>query len=99
MRPEAEVKELGLNTTDIKSLPFQLQIRYTKLDGTKCIRIISKEQPVTWDKQQAEQHANVDILGLNSVQQAAKAAQQGDYMQGTALPHLTLHCQPFSCYS
>jgi len=28
----------------LSALPFQLQIRYTKLDGMKCIRVITREQ-------------------------------------------------------
>jgi hypothetical protein len=60
-----------------------VQIRYTKLDGMKCIRIISREQKATRDREQAELAANVDVLGLNAVQKSAKIAQKGEYTAGT----------------
>lgn len=59
-----------------------VQIRYTKLDGMKCIRIISREQKATRDREQAELAANVDVLGLNAVQKSAKIAQKGEYTAG-----------------
>jgi len=39
----------------MKDLPFQLQIIYTKLDGMKCMRVISKKQPITFDRSEAEE--------------------------------------------
>jgi len=60
-------------------LPFQLHIRYTKLNGMKCIRIISKVEDITWDTTKAEKEANVDVLGLNAVQTTARMAQEGHY--------------------
>ncbi len=44
----------------LKALPFQLQIRYTRLDGMKCMRTISKSQPVTFDRKVAEDRANIE---------------------------------------
>ena len=40
--------------SDLKELPFQLQIKYTSMDGAKSLRVISKAQPVTKDRQLAE---------------------------------------------
>jgi len=62
-----------------KTLPFQLHIKYTKLNGMKCVRIISKDQPITWDRAKAEAEAKVDVLGLNAVQTTAKLARKGSY--------------------
>lgn len=42
----------------IKSIPFQIQISYTKMDGTKCLRVISKAEMITKDRQAAEQNIN-----------------------------------------
>jgi len=78
VRPIEEAKALGIDL-ELSALPFQLQIRYTKLDGMKCIRIISREQKATRDREQAELAANVDVLGLNAVQKSAKIAQKGEY--------------------
>jgi len=64
---------------NLKELPFQVQIRYSKLDGMKCIRIITKSQPITFDKKVAEESANIAVLGMNAVHQSAKMATKGDY--------------------
>jgi len=63
----------------MKDLPFQVQILFTKLDGMKCVRVITKLQPVTFDKQVAEAKANIAVLGMNAVQQSAKLASKGKY--------------------
>jgi len=69
-----EVKEKGLS-----ALPFQLQINYTKLNGAKCIRVITREQKVTWDRQKAETDVNLNVLGQYAMQQTANIAFGGHY--------------------
>jgi len=71
-RSESEMKKLT-----VSSLPFQVQITYTKHDGWKCVRIITKEKPLTKDRKQAEKGANVAVVSLNAVQAAARIAQNG----------------------
>jgi len=68
-------------TTELSELPFQLQIRFTTLEGTKCIRSITRAQPITKDRAVAENEADVTILGLNIAQQSAKMAFKGEYTQ------------------
>jgi len=63
----------------VQSLPFQVQINFTKLDGSKCVRAISKAEKITQDRQVAEQEINVGVVGLHSQAQAAKYAQEGNY--------------------
>jgi hypothetical protein len=61
-------------------LPFQVQITYTKkATGAKMIRVMTQAQPITTDRDVAEQNANVQVLGLHSVQESARLAQQGNY--------------------
>ncbi|CAM9853394.1 unnamed protein product, partial [Sphacelaria rigidula] len=36
-------------------LPFQVQIRYTRPNGMKCVRVLTKTQRVTKDKRTAEE--------------------------------------------
>jgi len=62
-------------------LPFQIQIEYTRLDGMKCLRVISKKQVVTFDRKEAEDKANIAVLATNAVHQSAKMASKGDYLQ------------------
>ncbi len=45
----------------------------------KCIRVISKAQPVTFDDAVAEREVDLDVIGLNATRNAARFAQQGDY--------------------
>ncbi|CAN0521142.1 unnamed protein product, partial [Scytosiphon promiscuus] len=37
----------------------QVQIRYTRLDGTKCLRVLTKTQRVTKSKSDAEKSISV----------------------------------------
>jgi len=47
----------------------------------KCLRTITKAQPVTFDRKLAEDHANIAVLGQNAVQQSAKLASHGAYTE------------------
>lgn len=51
---QMQSKESLARFKDLKELPFQVQIRYTKLDGMKCLRVISKSQPITQKREEAE---------------------------------------------
>jgi len=62
-----------------KDLCFQVQIKFTKLDGSKCVRIMSKRVEVTHSRQEAEKHVNVNVIGLHSQVQAAQNAAEGKY--------------------
>jgi len=64
---------------DLKFLPFQVHIHYTRIDGAKCIRVMSKKQEITENRQVAEENLNVGVIGLHSVQQTAKIAEEGNY--------------------
>ena len=35
-------------------LPFQLQIKYTDLDGSRCMRVTTMAKPITDNKQTAD---------------------------------------------
>lgn len=63
----------------LKKIPFQIQIRFTKLNGSKCLRVLSRVADVTDSREQAENKVNVNILGLHSHQQTAKLASEGNY--------------------
>ncbi len=48
-------------------LPFQVQIRYRRLDGSRLIRVITESQEVTSERKEAEEGVNVDVLASNAV--------------------------------
>jgi len=63
----------------LDALPFQVQIHYTKLNGSKCIRVISKKKAITNNRETAESKVNVAVVGVHAVQQTAKLVQKGLY--------------------
>lgn len=73
---------------DIPSeLPFQLQIQYTDVDGTKALRVLTQKKPVTTDRKVAEKDADLNVLGVHTTRLASELALQGDYSgsRGVAL--------------
>jgi len=63
----------------VSKLPFQVQIYFTKLDGSKCIRVISRHQDITTERSEAENNINIGVVGLHSVRETAKLAEEGNY--------------------
>lgn len=62
-----------------RSLPFQVQITYSRLDGMKCVRIITRSREVTVDRKQAERELDAAIVGQHVWAKSAALAQRGDY--------------------
>eukprot|EP01099_Mayorella_cantabrigiensis_P006994 TRINITY_DN603_c0_g7_i1.p1 TRINITY_DN603_c0_g7~~TRINITY_DN603_c0_g7_i1.p1 ORF type:complete len:277 (-),score=56.89 TRINITY_DN603_c0_g7_i1:264-1094(-) len=79
-----------LKKEPISSLPFQLQIRYTTLTGTKAIRTISKSVNVTHDQEEALKTAHIKTLCAASAQKSAIIAQKGGYGDARASNVATL---------
>jgi len=53
----------------------------------KCIRVITRSQPLTFDKKVAEDSTNVAVVSAHNVQKSAKMASKGDY-QGARMLNL-----------
>lgn len=83
------IKELvamdDIDLTQIKEFPFQTQIFYTTLDGFKCLRVITKKQIVSDDREKTEQTANFEIIRNNATVQSSKVARGGDFKQAQAI--------------
>lgn len=62
----------------LKELPFQVEIRFTRLDGSQSLRVVSCLMPVSQDRQHLEDNADPAILAQNAVYQASKIARKGD---------------------
>jgi len=82
--PEEIAKMKDVDIMKLDNIPFQSQISYKTLDGMKCVRVITKIQTVSNDKEEMEKNARYDILSSNVAQQAAKFAKKGDYRQAQA---------------
>jgi len=47
LKPIAQLLEMeDLDMTQITHFPFQAQIAYTALDGSRCLRVVTKQQEV-----------------------------------------------------
>jgi hypothetical protein len=83
-RESAITFEYGVNPmkespANFKELPFQIQISYTRLDGAKCMRILSRKEEVTTKREEAESNMNVNVVGMFVQQTAANLASEGNY--------------------
>lgn len=65
--------------TGIKSIPFQLQLIYTRPNGMVCLRVATTNISVTDDRQKAEENAVVEVIGRHAQSKAAKYAKDGRY--------------------
>ena len=67
MKPIKELLELeDLDMTTITHFPFQTQIHYTALDGSKCLRVITQQQEVCNEREAVEADANYEMLAFNN---------------------------------
>jgi len=73
-RPKNECDLTGIN-----EIPFQVQLIYTRPDGTKCLRVATATVPVTDDRKTAEENADVTVIASHVAQKATKLAKDGDY--------------------
>ncbi len=74
----ALVKMEDIDLTKLKTFPFQTQITYTSLEGDKCVRIITKFQDISSDKQELKRKASFGIIKTHAIQQSSKMAKVGN---------------------
>ena len=77
-----KIKDFDIEKLD--EIPFQAIIEYTRLDGTKCIRTITKKISTSDDIDEVQKDVNVDILAVNAAQQASKYARRGEFRAAQA---------------
>ena len=77
LKSDEEIAALGINKLEITSIPFQALFRYTTLDGRKCMRAITKIQPVTFNREEVQQEVNIDILARAGRRRAVQLAEEG----------------------
>ncbi|KAH9509945.1 hypothetical protein Btru_044693 [Bulinus truncatus] len=63
------------------SVPFQVQLCYTRKDGMRCLRVLSKKLETTTDRQIMEKNINVGVLGVSAMKTTAKLAQTGKTLE------------------
>jgi len=68
MKPISQLLEMeDVDMTAITHFPFQTQIKYTALDGSKCLRVISKKMEVSGEREELSQNVNAGMLQKNCV--------------------------------
>jgi hypothetical protein len=76
----AELQKMtDIDFSKVTQIPFQTQINYLSLNGMKCVRLITKTQDITFEKDEAKKEANYRVLSVNAVQQTAKLAKAGNF--------------------
>eukprot|EP01120_Amphizonella_sp_Union-15-10_P010325 TRINITY_DN4115_c0_g1_i1.p1 TRINITY_DN4115_c0_g1~~TRINITY_DN4115_c0_g1_i1.p1 ORF type:complete len:689 (+),score=169.17 TRINITY_DN4115_c0_g1_i1:2-2068(+) len=89
------VKEVGNVTADIDltfsfkvteavesaNIPYQAQISYTRPDGAKILRVLTKMMPLTSDRSLIEKDLQSSIIALHAVHTSAELAQFGEYQK------------------
>ena len=61
------VKMEDIDLAKISRFPFQAQITYTALDGSKCVRVITSQSEISNDKDELNKNADFAVLGVNAI--------------------------------
>jgi len=84
-KPSEEIKEMkDLDFSKITTLPFQAQINYVTLEGMRCVRLITRQQKVTFDKEEAKKEADYKVIYVNAIQKTGHLAKKGNYREAQA---------------
>ena len=75
------IKMEDIDLTEMKSFPFQTQITYKALDGSKCIRVITELLEISNDRNELEKEANFGLLGQNAMNKGAFMAMHGQHRE------------------
>lgn len=79
IKSATELRLENIDKSNLKEVPIQAVISYTSLNGMKCIRTITKIQPLTSDLGKVRKEAKFDILTRAGTRQAAKMAMDGRF--------------------
>ena len=61
------------------SVPFQVQVTYTRKDGGKYLRVATEFISLTSKKEESEKSADLRLIGQYAAQKAARYAKEGNY--------------------
>ncbi|XP_041351895.1 circularly permutated Ras protein 1-like [Gigantopelta aegis] len=62
---------------NVSSVPFQVQIEYTRKDGMKCLRVLCKSHTVTKDRKTMEEALDMAVVGLEAIQTSGQLLKKG----------------------
>eukprot|EP00826_Nyctotherus_ovalis_P031528 TRINITY_DN2520_c0_g1_i21.p1 TRINITY_DN2520_c0_g1~~TRINITY_DN2520_c0_g1_i21.p1 ORF type:complete len:339 (+),score=86.56 TRINITY_DN2520_c0_g1_i21:137-1153(+) len=85
IKPIEELSKMtDVDFTKLEKIPFQTQISYVNLEGMKCVRLVTKSQKITFEKEEAKKAADYKVISVNAVQQTAKLARKGQLRDAQA---------------
>lgn len=59
-----------IDMTKITSFPFQTQLEYVALDGSKCMRVITNKLDVCNEREEVSKKANYEMASFNCMQKS-----------------------------
>ena len=69
----------------ITHFPFQTQIKYTALDGSKCLRVITKQMETSGEREELNTNVNASLMQKNVVMKGTQMARAGNIRQAQAI--------------
>lgn len=86
MKPISQLLEMEeFDMSALTHFPFQAQIEYTALDGSKCLRIITKQMAVSNEREELNSHANANLMQKNVVMKGTAMARAGNIREAQAI--------------
>lgn len=77
LKPDPELRALGIDPKKISKLQFQAQVVYTNLQGHRFMRVITTETAVTSDRTVVEKCANLPVVHTRVAQQSTAFMSSG----------------------
>ena len=63
MKPISQLIEMeDVDMSTLTHFPFQTQIKYTALDGSKCLRVISKKMEISGEREELNNRADASMM-------------------------------------
>ena len=74
-----------VDMASITHFPFQTQIKYTALDGSKCLRVITKRMEVSGEREELNQVSDQRMISKNVVAKGTTMARAGNLKAAQAI--------------
>ena len=85
MKPISELLQMqDIDMAKITHFPFQNQIQFTGLDGSKYLRVITQKMEISNEREELQSVADAEMMRKNVLMQGAKLARYGNSYQAQA---------------
>lgn len=79
------LKMEDLDMATVTHFPFQTQIQYTALDGSKYLRVITQKLEVSNEREELAKEADAELVQQNCLMQGSKQARAGNTRKAQAI--------------